>query len=325
MVGGGIGCLYLGNVHRMAAGLDGMIELVCGAFSSDADRSRRSGEELGLDPSGCMAVLKKMIQSELALPADKRMNLVSTVTPNHMHFAPAVQALRAGFNVICDKPMTFDLEQAFALQGRGQKSGLIFALTHNYTGYPMVKQARHLVKCGDIGEIRKVVVEYPQGWLSTLLEASNKTSSLAYWSEQVRYCRRYGRYRHTCRKPGRIHHRPEDFITLCRHFNIGRGQKTGRRWKCITKIRKWCQRHPSCQSDLLLVRKTIWQSVSMETVAALSGDRWAQYPYGKVHWSAHQGLSHRGVGVCTAAQAHTRIPAGHPEGYLEAFANIYRM
>ena len=173
MVGGGRGA-FIGNVHRMAAALDGQIELVCGAFSSNPEKSKLSGKDLFLDEGRVYGSFTEMIEKEKQLPADIRMDFVSIVTPNHMHFAPAKMALENGFHVVCDKPLSFDLEEAKALQKVVNNSGQIFALTHNYTGYPMVKQAKQMIKNGEIGNIRKVVVEYPQGWLSTQLEATDQ-------------------------------------------------------------------------------------------------------------------------------------------------------
>jgi len=178
MIGGGKGA-FIGAVHRMAANLDGQIELVCGAFSSDPNKSRESGEELFLNPSRVYGSFEEMITKEKALPEGERMDFVSIVTPNHMHFPPAKMALENGFHVVCDKPMTFTLEEAHELQRIVKKSGLLFALTHNYTGYPMVKEARDMIKNGKLGKIRKVVVEYPQGWLATKVESSG--SKQADW------------------------------------------------------------------------------------------------------------------------------------------------
>jgi predicted dehydrogenase len=173
MVGGGRGA-FIGAVHRMAAALDGQIELVCGAFSSDPEKSRLSGEDFYLNPARVYGSYAEMINREKALPAELRMDFVSIVTPNHVHFGPAKMALENGFHVICDKPLAFDLDEAQQLVQLVEESGLIFALTHNYTGYPMVKQARAMIRAGEFGEIRKVVVEYPQGWLSTKLEDSDQ-------------------------------------------------------------------------------------------------------------------------------------------------------
>ena len=178
MIGGGRGA-FIGAVHRMAAALDGEIELVCGAFSSNPEKSKLSGEDFYMDPNRVYGSYKEMIAAENKLPADQRMDFVSIVTPNHMHFDPAKMALENGFHVVCDKPMCFDLKEAKQLKRIVDKSGLIFALTHNYTGYPMVKQAKAMVKHGDLGKIRKVVVEYPQGWLSTPLENSDQKQAVA--------------------------------------------------------------------------------------------------------------------------------------------------
>ena len=172
MVGGGQGA-FIGAVHRMAAALDSEIELVCGAFSSDPDRSRASAADLGVVPDRAYGSFDEMIRREKRLSPAKRMHFVSIVTPNHVHFAPAKMALENGFHVICDKPLAFSLKEALALEKVVAKTGNLFALTHNYTGYPMVKQARQMIRHGEIGKIRKVVVEYPQGWLSSFVEGTN--------------------------------------------------------------------------------------------------------------------------------------------------------
>ena len=145
MVGGGRGA-FIGGVHRMAAALDGQIELLAGAFSSDAEKSRLSGEDLYIHPSRVYGSYEDLILKESKLPSDQRIDFVSIVTPNHMHFAPAMMALDHGFHVVCDKPLSYDMDQAYELQKKVQESGLIFALTHNYTGYPMVKQAKAMIK-----------------------------------------------------------------------------------------------------------------------------------------------------------------------------------
>src|SRR6476659_6186461 len=173
MVGGGRGA-FIGAVHRIAAAMDQQIELVCGAFSSDPEKSRASGADFFLPPGRCYGSYEEMIKSEAALPADQRMDFISIVTPNHMHFPPAKAALEAGFHVLSDKPATFDLAEAKALADIVKRTGLLYGLTHNYTGYPLVKEARELIAAGKLGKIRKVVVEYPQGWLATRLEESGQ-------------------------------------------------------------------------------------------------------------------------------------------------------
>ncbi|HSC37865.1 MAG TPA: Gfo/Idh/MocA family oxidoreductase, partial [Chitinophagaceae bacterium] len=177
MIGGGQDA-FIGAVHRIAAFMDGQYELVCGAFSSNAEKSKASGIALGVAPARSYGSYKEMFEKEKALPDNQRMQVVSIVTPNHVHFEPARLALESGFHVVLDKPMTFSLAEAKELQQVVTKTGKLFCLTHTYTGYPMVKEARQLIAGGRLGAIRKVYVEYPQGWLSTFLEGShNKQAS----------------------------------------------------------------------------------------------------------------------------------------------------
>ena len=173
MVGGGRGA-FIGAVHRIAAAMDQQVELVCGAFSSDPAKSKASGGDFFLPADRCYGSFQEMITSEAALPADQRMDFISIVTPNHMHFPPAKAALEAGFHVLSDKPATFNLAEAKSLAEIVKRTGLLYGLTHNYTGYPLVKQAREMIAAGKLGKLRKVVVEYPQGWLATRIEASGQ-------------------------------------------------------------------------------------------------------------------------------------------------------
>ena len=165
MVGGGEGA-FIGAVHRMAAAIDGDIELVCGAFSSDAERSRRSGAALLLPPERVYADYAAMMLGEANLPADQRMQFVAIVTPNNTHYPIASAALEAGFHVLSDKPATLSLQEVLALQSQLEQVGLLYGLTHTYNGYPMVKEARQRIGAGELGTVRKVLVEYPQGWLA---------------------------------------------------------------------------------------------------------------------------------------------------------------
>ncbi len=178
MVGGGRGA-FIGGVHRMAARLDGRAELVAGAFSADPEKSRLSGEDLWLDPKRVYGSYAEMAAREAELPADQRIDFVSIVVRNNEHFAAAKAFLEAGFHVICDKPMTRTLDEALQLRGIIRKSGRVFALTHNYTGYPMVKQARDMVRQGELGRLLKVVVEYPQGYAIGAVESGS--SAISNW------------------------------------------------------------------------------------------------------------------------------------------------
>src|SRR5580658_6096820 len=173
MIGGGRGA-FIGAVHRIAAAMDGQAELVAGAFSSDAARSRASGADLFLDPSRVYGSYREMARAESAMPPGRRLDFVVIVTPNYQHFEPARLFLESGFNVVCDKPVTFDLAQARKLRAVVRRTGKVFVLTHNYTGNAMVKQARELVRDGTVGTIRKVVVEYPQGWLADAVEKTGQ-------------------------------------------------------------------------------------------------------------------------------------------------------
>ena len=173
MVGGGRDA-FIGAVHRSAALMDGKVEFVAGALSSDPDKAKASGRDLLISDERSYGTWQDMAEQESKLPEGERIDFVSIVTPNFMHFPIAKGFAEAGINIVCDKPMTYTLKEATALVDIVNQSGIVFALTHNYTGYPMVKQARHMVHSGEIGDILKIVVEYPQGWLITALEAEGQ-------------------------------------------------------------------------------------------------------------------------------------------------------
>ena len=176
MVGGGIGA-FIGEVHRKAARMDGGVEFVAGAFDIDPEKSLEQGRILGVDPKRTYRTYDEMIKAELALPKGERVDFISICTPNHTHFPIAKACLEAGFNVMCEKPMTLTVEQALELDALVKKTKLTFGLMHTYTGYPMVKLARDMVEAGDLGKIRKVVVQYPQGWLFKLTGKENMQAS----------------------------------------------------------------------------------------------------------------------------------------------------
>ena len=324
MVGGGEGA-FIGAVHRMAAALDGQIELVCGAFSSDAERSKRSGDALFLSPDRVYPDFETMIKSEKKLDPSVRMDFVSIVTPNHVHFAPAKMALENGFHVVCDKPLAFNLEEAKALERMVKKTGLLFTLTHNYTGYPMVKQAKAMISRGDFGKIRKVIVEYPQGWLSQSLEKSDQkqaawrtdptksgivgamgdigthAENLAEYMTGLKISRLYADL--TTFVDGRL---LDDDGTVLLQFEGG------------AKGVLWASQVCAGEENNLNIRvygeKGSCQWLQMEPNSLII--KWLDKP---------KEILRTGTGTLTPeATAHTRLPGGHPEGYLEAFANIYR-
>lgn len=324
MVGGGIGA-FIGGVHRMAAALDGQIELVCGAFSSDAEKSKKSGEELFLNPNRVYGDFKEMMEKESQLPPDQRMELVSIVTPNHMHFEPAKLAIEYGFHIIADKPLCFDLEQAYTLQKIVKNSDRIFALTHNYTGYPMVKQAKHMLENGDLGKIRKIVVEYPQGWLSTYLEGENQKQ--AAWRTDPTKSGIAGAI-------GDIGTHAEnlaEYITGLKITAMCADISTLVEGRLLDDDGNVLLRFDNGARGILYASQISAgeeNNLRIRVYGEIGGLEWAQMEPNSliVRWADKpiQIFRTGGVDVCESAQKHTRIPAGHPEGYLEAFANIYR-
>lgn len=327
MVGGGIGA-FIGGVHRIAANLDGQIELVCGAFSSDAERSARSGQELYLPANRVYGSFEEMIQRESALPAGERMDFVSIVTPNVMHHAPAMMALEHGFPVIIDKPLAYTVEEAFSLREKVKSTGLPFAVTYTYTGYPMVKQAMAMVKRGDIGRVHKIMVEYPQGWLTTRLEDTNQkqaawradpamagisncfgdigthAANLAEYVSGLEITEVLSEIRPT------IAGRPlDDDANVLLHFENG-----------ANGVLSASQVANGEENDL-----------KIRIYGNKGGLEWSQRDLNTLIVKDHGNPDRifrtgadRGGYLYPEAMMHTRTPSGHPEGYLEAFANIYR-
>jgi predicted dehydrogenase len=204
MIGGGRGA-FIGAVHRIAAHMDGQAELVAGAFSSDPKRAKTSAKDLYVSPDRAYGSYAEMAKAEAKMPADQRLDFVVIVTPNHQHFPPAKLFLESGFNVVLDKPATFDLAEAKKLRTIVKKSKKVFVLTHNYTGNVMVKQAREMVSKGKLGDIRKVVVEYPQGWLNNFVESGDNKQ--AAWRTDPKRSGAAGCMGDiACRKPRALHH-----------------------------------------------------------------------------------------------------------------------
>jgi predicted dehydrogenase len=324
MVGGGPGA-FIGSVHRIALAMDGAFRLVAGAFSSSAEKSQQTGQELGLDPARVYERFSAMAAAERQLPADQRIQAVAIVTPNHVHFPVAKEFLQAGFPVICDKPLTISVEEAEELAALVEATGLPFAVTHNYTGYPMVHEARELVTSGKLGTLRKVYVEYLQGWLADKLEDSGQKQ--AAWRtdpKQSGPCGAMGDIgTHAENLAEFITDQPieslyavlntfvegraldDDGMVLLRFQGGASGTLTASQ-VCVGKenglrIRvfgtegglDWAQEHPN---DLWVT----WKDRAPEL--RRPGNPW----------------------LGEAAASRSRIPPGHPEGYLEAFAILYR-
>ena len=324
MVGGGRDA-FIGGVHRIAANIDGQIELVCGAFSSNPKKSKLSGQDFYLDPSRVYGSYEEMIMTEKNLPEDIRMDFVSIVTPNHVHYGPAKMALENGFHVVCDKPLSFDLEEAKDLVATVKKTGQLFALTHNYTGYPMVKQARAMVKHGDLGTIRKVVVEYPQGWLSDFIESTDQKQ--AAWRTDPKRSGIAGAM-------GDIGTHAEnlaEYITGLEISEICADISTLVEGRLLDDDGNVLLRFNNGARGILhasQISKGEENSLNIRVYGTKAGIEWHQMEPNTLvvkHGDKPTEIYRTGVGeLYPESAAHTRIPAGHPEGYLEAFANIYR-
>ncbi len=323
MVGGGQGA-FIGAVHRLAAALDGQMELVAGAFSADAENSRITGEQLFLPPSRVYATYAEMARREAALPAGERIDFVVIVTPNFLHAPVATVFLKAGFHVVCDKPMTLNLREAKALRATVRQTGRIFALTHNYTGYPMVKEARELVRTGKLGKILKVVAEYPQGWLLDRLETSGhkqaawradpkKAGATCCLGDIGTHAENLGRYitglhidslcaSFTTFVPGR--QLEDDASLLIRYQGGAQGVLHASQVSCGEE-----------------------NNLNIRVYGTLGSLAWHQehpnelkfQPKGEPARILRRGNNH----LSDAARKFTRLPSGHPEAFIEAFANIY--
>lgn len=324
MVGGGRGA-FIGAVHRMAAALDGQIELVCGAFSSNPQKSKDSGKDFFLNPSRCYSSFQEMIEQEKELPDDIRMDFISIVTPNHMHFPPAKMALENGFHVVCDKPLCFDMEEALELKQLVDDTGLLFALTHNYTGYPMVKQARRMIEEGEIGKIRRVVVEYPQGWLSTKLE--DEEQKQAAWRTDPKRSGKAGAM-------GDIGTHAEnlaEYITGLKITQLNADLHKHINGRLLDDDGSVLLRFDNGARGVLFASQISAgeeNALKIRVYGEKGGIDWEQMNPNSltVKWLDQPTQLYRtGVGdLYEETNAATRIPAGHPEGYLEAFANIYK-
>ncbi|NJN41170.1 MAG: Gfo/Idh/MocA family oxidoreductase [Flammeovirgaceae bacterium] len=324
MIGGGPGA-FIGSVHRMAANLDGEIELVCGVFSSDPKKSLQTGKSLHLDHERIYFDFESMIKKESILPVSRRMDFVSIVTPNHLHYKPAALALQYGFHVIMDKPMTFDLEEARKLKEIADESNKLFALTFTYTGYPMVKEARQLVQSKRLGKIRKVYVEYIQGWLSDPLEKGKHKQ--AEWRTDPKRAGEGG-----CVGDIGIHAANlAEYVSgrkiqeVCASLNsVVAGRKLDDDCTIMLKLENGitgsliCTQVAAGEENNLSIRVygekggLEWRQEEPNTLIV----KWEGKPKEelRVGWTYNSGVTLK----------NTRTPSGHPEGYLEAFANIYK-
>ncbi|RMQ50907.1 putative dehydrogenase [Pseudomonas cichorii] len=321
-VGGGEGA-FIAQAHRQAAGLDGRYELVCGAFSRDAQNNRQTGERLGLPASRCYADWQHMLDAERELPAEQRMELLIIVTPNHLHAPVASEALSAGFHVFSEKPAALNLAELLALKEVVARSNRLYGLAHTYLGYPMVWQAREMVRSGVIGELRKVIVEYPQGWLS-----QDTRSKQADWRGQPGQSGLGG----CIGDIGTHAFSLAEFVAgqpirqLCAMLGVHiEGRQLDDDASMLFKMAEGA-------SGVLIASQVCAgeeNPLKIRLYGSKGGLEWQQeQPNSLIHRSLDQPLSvlRSGVGqpwLCEAALQRMRLPAGHPEGYLEAMANLY--
>jgi len=324
MVGGGPGA-FIGGVHRICLAMDGQFQLVAGAFSSDPAKSRQTGGELGLDPKRVYATWGELLDVEARLPADQRIHAVSIVTPNHVHFGPAKAALERGFHVICDKPLCITVEEADELERLVAKTGLRFCVTHNYTGYPMVREARNLVRSGRLGDVRKVYVEYLQGWLSDKLEDSGQKQ--AKWRsdpKQSGACGAMGDIgTHAANLAEHITGSPLDSL-YARLTTFVPGRLLDDDGMVLFKLKNGANGTLSA-SQVCVGREN---GLMIRVFGTKGGLQWEQEKPNdlQVWWKDKAPELWRPGNGWVDAEAKTlqRIPPGHPEGYLEAFANLYK-
>ena len=321
MVGGGQGA-FIGAVHRIAARLDDAYSLVCGALSSEPERARASGFELGLDPARSYGSYTEMFAAERNRP--DAMEVVAIVTPNHLHYPVACAALAAGFHVICDKPLATSTAEADELVRLGAEAQRIFAVTYNYSGYPMVRQARSMVARGDLGALRVVQVEYAQAWLAGPLESTGQKQ--AAWRTDPAQSGPGGAigdigshaFHLTCFVTGRV---PEQVLGDLSTFVAGRRVDDNAhvllRFADGARGMLWASQVAHGDENALRLR------VFGET----GGLEWAQEEPDRLWFTPSDQprrlLTRGGVGMEAEAARIARLPAGHPEGYLEGFATIY--
>ena len=323
MVGGGQDA-FIGGVHRMVAALDGQIELVAGSFSQDPENTRITGKQLYLDPARCYDTYQQMAAAEAALPEDKRIDFVSIVTPNVSHFDIAKTFLDAGFHVACDKPMTYTLDESYELVKLVEGLGLVFALTHNYTGYPLIKHARHLFQTGQMGTVRKVIVEYLQDFLMVPHEKLGQKQ--AEWRVDPKRSGIGG----TLGDVGTHCVNLLEYVTGDPIVELCADKSTFLPDRVLDEDVNALLRFKDGGKGVLTISQVATGEENGFTLRVYGSEgaiRWAQENPNYLdlfRYEQPRQILTRGQGyLCDAADAATRIPTGHPEGYLEAFANIY--
>lgn len=326
MIGGGINA-FIGSIHRCAALMDNEIELVCGCFSRNEETSRQSGRSLYLPDNRVYGNYREMIMQEALLPEEERMDFVAIVTPNKDHYEPAVMSLDAGFDVVLDKPMTFSLEEARSLQQKVKETGRLLALTHTYSGYPAVKEAKARIARGDLGKIRRVYVEYIQGWLTDRVELLGNNN--AVWRTDPLQSGKAG----CIGDIGTHAWHLSEYITGLRVTELCAELKTFATGRQLDDDGAALLHYDNGATGVLIATQIAageennitvrvygekggleWRQMEPNTLYA----KWPDRPTEEIRVGS--GFS----GLRDVTRWNTRTPGGHPEGYIEAFANIYR-
>ncbi|WP_093017223.1 Gfo/Idh/MocA family protein [Variovorax sp. OV700] len=324
MVGGGRDA-FIGAVHRKAMALDGQIELVAGALSSSPEKARASGRDLGLADERNHRDWQSMLADELKRPPEERIDFVSIVTPNHVHFPVAEAFAEAGFHVVCDKPLVHTRAQAEALVATVKRQGTVFGVTYNYTGYPMVRQAREMVRSGQLGELRKVVVEYNQGWLASHVEGSGSNKQADWRTDPARSG--------AAGAIGDIGSHAENLVasvtgleieSLCADLSaLVPGRMLDDDGSLLLRF------NGGARGVLIAsqINTGLENDLRLRVSGALGTLEWRQERPSELLHLPHDGpkriLTRGSPWLCESAQRASRLPAGHPEGFIEAFANIY--
>jgi predicted dehydrogenase len=324
MVGGGSDA-FIGAIHRLAAFMDNQIDLVCGCFSVNPEISKSSGKSYYLPDERVYETYQEMFEKEAKLPVGQRMDFVSIVTPNFVHFAPAMLALENGFHVVLDKPITFTLDEALKLKAKVEETGLTLALTHTYSGYPAVKHAKKMIAEGTFGKIRKVYVEYPQGWLSSKLEDTGNNQ--ASWRTDPKRSGKAG-----CMGDIGTHaHHLAEYITGLKTVEICAELNTFVPGRLLDDDGAALLRFDNGARGVLIATQVAAgeeNAIRIRVYGEKGGIDWQQMEPNTliVKWQGKPAEILRvGTSMGSEIAAHnTRTPGGHPEGYLEAFANIYR-
>lgn len=327
MVGGGKDA-FIGAIHRHAAFMDGLIELSCGALSINPEVAKDSAKSLFLPENRTYLTYEEMITKEAALPADQRMDFVTIVTPNFAHFAPAMMALEHGFHVVIEKPITFTLDEAKQLKKKVEETGLILCLTHTYSGYPMVKQAKQMVKDGALGKIRKVWVEYPQGWLSKLSEREGNAQ--AAWRTDPKKSGKAGAMGDIGTHAAHL----AEYVSGLKITKICADLNAMVEGRMLDDDGNVLLRFENGAAGCLMASQVAAgeeNALKIRIYGEKGGLEWAQHEPNTllVKWldaptQILRAGGNYGDRLSSYAVLNTRTPGGHPEGYLEAFGNIYR-